>query len=113
MIEEEEWILANRRESESMKLVGRLFYRMLYPRNPMHTFSFYVPKYLYLRGVSFAEDIAYETEKDFDIGNLTSLLYKDFLEYVKRTNNIHSVFTRLKAGDLSPTSIKPYQSEDV
>lgn len=113
VIKEEEWILANRREVANKKFVSRLVNFILYPRNPKHTFNFYVPRYLFLRGVSFAEDIAYEIGDKFDIGDLVAVLYKDFLEYVRKTNNLHNVYTRLTARDLSPTSIKPYQSEEA
>lgn len=108
----ERGILSNRKEVEGARMWGRFLNAILYPRNPKHTFTFYTPSYLYIRSLSFCEDVESEIDDNFDAAQLAKILYIDFLEYVKRSNNIHDIYRRLLARDLSPTIIKPYYSDN-
>lgn len=113
VIGQERRILANRKEYEGARMWSKIFNALLYPRNPDHTFTFYTPHYLFIRSNSFCEDISTEIGKSFNPGNLAAALYTDFLEYVKRTNDINTTYKRLQARDLSPTGIIPYQSDQT
>jgi hypothetical protein len=112
-ISKERVFLAENKEVEAMKFFGRLFNRIIYPKNPKYTFSFYVPKFLYMRSISFCEDVAAEIEERFTIDDLARVLYTDFLEYVKKTNDIHDIYKRLNARSRAKTTIKPYSVEDT
>lgn len=112
-INQERLILANRKEYAGANVFSKMFNSILYPRNPKHYFSFYVPQYMYIRAVSFCEDIEVEIEKSFTIGNLAEILYIDFLEYVRKTNDLHNVHNRLQTRDLSPTNIKHYSTDEI
>jgi hypothetical protein len=113
VIGQERKILANRREMESAGLWSKLINGVLQPRNPKHTFTFYTPQYLFIRSVSFCEDVAAEIEGRFDPGDLARVLYMDFLEYVKKHNDPHLLYKQLNARDLSPATIKPYSTDEV
>lgn len=113
VIGQERRILANRKEYEHKGVWNRVVNMFFYPRNPKHYLSFFIPQYLYIRSVSFCEDIEDEIEEAFTPGDLASVLYTDFLEYVKRTNDMHMVHSRLKARDLAPIPIRPYQTDET
>lgn len=109
----EKWLLANRKGAESMTMIGRLFNSIINPRNPKYTFCFYVPQYLYIRSAAFCDIIAEKTEKHFDIGDLARVLFEDFLEYYKRKNDIHLMYKQLMARNLSPASVKYYNTDQA
>lgn len=110
----EKVLLKNRKENEvSGGIFSSINNFLFYPRNSKYKFSFYVPEYIYLRSVSLCEEIEEEIEKKFTVSDLARILYIDFVEYIKRTNDIHNVHTRLKARSLTPTAIKPFNTDDV
>lgn len=109
----ERQIINNRKEYEGAKIFSRIINHMFNPRNPKHTFSFFVPSYIYMRAISFCEEVEEEIGESFTIGHLANVLYIDFLEYVRKSNNIHDIYSRLKARGIMATVIKPYQTEKV
>lgn len=111
VIGKERTIRKEQKEIQNEKFLFRMVYRIFNRRNPKHTFIFYVQEYLYLRSCSFCSDLEREIDRKFTIGELASILYFDFLEYVRKTNDINTVYKRLAARDLAPVRI--FQTEDV
>lgn len=96
---------------EAAGLIDKLFNAVLYPKNPNRTFKFYVPNYLYLRSVTFCEDVEEDIGKPFGPNDLAQVLYIDFLHYIKKTNDLHDLFKRLTARDIAPPVIAPYNTD--
>jgi hypothetical protein len=92
-------------------LFSYLFDWFLFPKNPVHTFTFQVPSYLHERSVTFCYDISEEIGEDFTPSRLANALFLDFLEFVKKSNDMHEIYNRLNARSLSPTTIQPYETE--
>lgn len=113
VINKEKILIANRKDLSNAKMFGRLFNYIIYPRNPFYTFNFYVPQYLFLRSVSFCDDIATEIEGSFTVADLANALFDDFLEYVKRKSDINDIYKRLSARMRTKTSIKPYSIDEA
>ncbi|MED4353554.1 hypothetical protein P9265_14655 [Schinkia azotoformans] len=111
VIGKERTLRKEQKEIQNEKFLFRMVHRIFNQRNPIHTFIFYVPEYLYLRSCSFCSDIEREIDDTFTIGELADILYFDFLEYVRKTNDINTVYKRLAARDLAPARI--FQTEDV
>ncbi|MBS4200261.1 hypothetical protein KHA93_11530 [Bacillus sp. FJAT-49732] len=113
VIGQERFILFTRKQTKGLSLWTKIMNSYHNPRNPTHTFSFYVPHYLYIRSVSFCDDVAEMIDKDFTTNHLAKILYVDFLSYFKRKNDLHDIYSRLTVRDLSPAAIKPYQNEEA
>jgi hypothetical protein len=113
VIGQERRILASRKDGKNRGVVNRIIDVILFPKNPKHTFTFHIPHYLFIRSVSFCYDVAEEIEDRFEPNDLARILYEDFFEYVKKTNNIHDIYKRLNARDLSPTTISAYQTDEA
>ncbi|HHW36846.1 MAG TPA: hypothetical protein GXX18_06335 [Bacillales bacterium] len=111
VIGQEYKIIKERKELKNGGLFRKVLYFILNRRNPKHIFNFYVPEYLYMRAISFCHDIEREINDSFTIGELTDILYFDFLEYVRKANDINTVHKRLAARDLAPAKV--FQTEDV
>lgn len=108
---QEQLIVKERKELKNENIFQKALYLLLNRRYPKHTFIFYVPEYLYLRAISFCQDIEREINDSCTIGELAGILYFDFLEYVRKTNDIDTIYKRLAARDLAP--IKVFQTDDV
>lgn len=106
-------LIQNRREYEDKKIWNRAFNAFLNPKNPQYRFIFYVPHYIYIRAGSFCDDVADEIDGRFTHLELAQVLFTDFLEYMKRKNDLHDLHKRLQTRDLSPTSIKHYQTDEA
>lgn len=117
VIGNEEYLLESRKERETKGVFGRIFNAIIYPKNPKYTFCFYMPKYIYLRSVSFCDEVEEEVGGEFNVSDLARVLYDDFLEYVKNfkndINEIHNIYSRLKARSLNPTRIIPFSTDEV
>ncbi|GKU82586.1 hypothetical protein [Niallia sp. NCCP-28] len=113
VIGKEQSILENRKGLKGAGVWERITNSFFCPRNPKHTFAFFVPEYLFIRSVSFCEDISEEMEGKFETKDLAQILYEDFLEHFKKKNDLHEVYKKLTVRDLSPSIIKPYQTEEA
>lgn len=113
VIGHERLILYSRKAVEGLGLWNRLVNTYHNPRNPKHTFTFYVPHYLYIRSVSFCDDISQEIGDEFTPSDLARILYIDFLEFFKKKNDLHDIHRRLSTGDLSPVEILPYKTDEA
>lgn len=113
VIGREQDLISNRKEFESRGMFHRIINDYRNPRNPKYTFSFYIPEYISLRSSAFCEDIEEELDKPFTTSNLANVLFIDFLKYIKRSNSIYDIYTRLNVRDITPTEITPYNTEEV
>lgn len=113
VIDREKDLIDNRKEFEQQGVFNRMFNNFRNPRNPKYVFSFYVPEYIHLRSSSFCEDVEEKIKKPFTTSDLANVLYIDFLEYFKSSNNGADIYSRLKVRDIAPTDISPYNTEDV
>lgn len=113
VISRENEIRRNRKEYETKKWYQRALNNLWEPRNPRHKFSFAIKNHLYLSASIFCEDVAQELERGaFSVPDLVEALYKDFLTFYRRTNDIHGTYKRLKARDLTPATVTPYRNEE-
>lgn len=113
VVSKENDLLANRKDVDGVGMIGRLINNIIYPRNPKYTFNFYVPHYIFIRSAAFCDDVAEEIQGKFDQSDLADVLFTDFLEYAKKKNDLHDLHTRLKTRDLSPATIKHYNTDQV
>ncbi|MFT8320099.1 MAG: hypothetical protein ABF649_04270 [Bacillus sp. (in: firmicutes)] len=111
VIGKEKVIIENRKGLKEAGMWERLTNSFFSPRNPKHTFTFYVPEYLFLRSVSFCEDVSDEIDGKFETNKLAKILYEDFLQHFRKKNDLHEIYKKLTIRDLSPSIIKPYQTE--
>lgn len=111
VIGQEREIIKERKEIKGEKLWSRALYLLLNRRYPKHNFIFYVSEYLYLRAISFCQEVETEIDDIFTVRELANILYFDFLEYVRKTNDINTVHKRLAARDLAP--VKVFQTDEV
>jgi hypothetical protein len=79
--------------------------------NAKKIYSFNIEKEVYTRAVNFCSDVELEEEVNFTIVDFTLALYKDFLSYIRNTNNIHRIYKNLMARDLAPAVINRYNDE--
>lgn len=113
VIKKEKELMANRKDADNMRMIGRWFNNIINPRNPKYTFNFYITNYLFMRSVSFCEEVSDEINEVFKPNNLANILFIDFLEYVKKGNDLHDLHNRLKTRDLSPATIKYYNTDEI
>lgn len=111
VIGRESELIANRRCSDSLGFGKRIYNSFLNPRNPKYKFDFYVPEHIFLRSQSFCEDVQEELKKSFDTSKLAKVLYLDFLEYIRNSNDVHDIYSRLKVRELAPPRINDYNDE--
>lgn len=109
VIGHERRIIATRKEITGFW--GNIFNMVLDPKNPNRLFNFYIPNYLFMRSVAFCDDMSDEINAAFKPNDLAEVLYSDFLEYAKKTNDLHDLHRRLLTRDLAPAIIKPYQTD--
>lgn len=111
VIGHEHFILVARKQTKGLSLWTKLMNSYHNPRNPTHTFTFYVPHYLYIRSVSFCEDIEAEINETFTTSHLARILYIDFLSYFIKKNDMHDIYSKLVVRDRTPAPIRPFESE--
>ncbi|GKU82706.1 hypothetical protein [Niallia sp. NCCP-28] len=102
IIRKEKGILENRKGLDGAGYWERITNSFFCPCNLKHTVTFYVLEYLFLRSISFCEDISEELEEKFEKENLAKIVYEDFLEHFKKKNDLHEVYKKLTIRDLSP-----------
>lgn len=113
VISREAKIIESRKEMGGLGIMSRLYNTFLIPRYPKHTFHFYIPEDIYIRAVSFSQDVEDELGKNFTVSDLANVLYTDFIEYIRNTNDVHDTYKRLKVRNYTPTKIIPYSTEEV
>lgn len=109
IIRKEKGILENRKGLDGAGYWERITNSFFCPCNLKHTVTFYVLEYLFLRSISFCEDISEELEEKFEKENLAKIVYEDFLEHFKKKNDLHEVYKKLTIRDLSPSIINHFK----
>jgi hypothetical protein len=103
VIEKEQQLIVSK--TKNRKVFERFVDFVLY-RNPTYTFYFGVPTYTFMRAKAFCEDVEGRIESEFTISDLAALLFKDFLAFLKSTNNMEAIMKRLQSRNLSPVILK-------
>lgn len=109
VIGKEQQLIISRQKNK--KVLVRIVNHVL-NRNPIYTFYFGVPTYTFMRAKAFCEDVEQQIDGQFSPSDLAKVLFKDFLEYHRSTNNVDAIFKKLQARDISPTIImRKHESE--
>lgn len=96
-------VLQDELEGEaSAHLLGKLWHRS--KQSSSLLLNIYIPVPVYVRGKAFCEDIQELSELEFTQADLINILYHDWLLFVKRTNNLMTLYNLL-------TSLEPNEKQ--